>query len=64
MASSMGMDGLWGVRESLELPLESRRGSLGQSGPQSPQLLPKLARKSPDSKKPRDILCRDTMESN
>lgn len=30
----------------------------------SPQLFPKLAGKSPNSKKPRDTLCRDTMQSN
>ena len=30
----------------------------------SPRLLPKLAGKSPNSKKPRDTLCRDTMQSN
>jgi hypothetical protein len=36
-----------------------------QSCPEeSPQLLPKLVEKSPNSQKPRDTLCSDTIESN
>lgn len=31
---------------------------------QSPQLLPKLAGRSLNSKKPHDTLCRDSMQSN
>lgn len=56
--------------QSVLSALVEKELALGESGKhqgclgEPPQLLPKLAGKSPNSKKPRDILCSDIIESN